>query len=103
MANEEQIVAKTENLDRIVGDFQSNLNEYLKNMNQYVKDINTLFGDLAKNWSGKPYEDFKAKMTNPRNSINASLIKGQKVYEQLGPIKTMLSQALEAMRKGGSK
>ena len=101
--NEEQVIAKTENLDRIVGEFQNNLNTYLTNMNQYVKDINTLFGELAKNWSGKPYEDFKAKMSSPRNNINASLVKGKKVYEQLGPIKSTLSQALEAMRKGGAK
>lgn len=103
MANESEVRAKTENLDKIVGDFKDKLDLYLKNMNQRTNEITGLFNELAKNWSGKPYNDFKDKMTKPRNNIAASITKGQRVSEQLKEIKVVLSQALEMMRKGGER
>lgn len=103
MADAIEVRAKSENLDKIVGDFEKNLKKYLDNMNKYINNINNLFSDLSKSWTGKPYDDFKNKMSSPRNNIASSIKKGEKLDEKLLEIKTILSQALEKMRQSGAK
>lgn len=103
MANQNEVRAKTENLDKIVGDFEKELKKYLENMNGYVKDVNNLFAQLSANWSGEPYENFKDKMKGPRASIEGALKKGESVDAKLIQIKNVLAVAIEKMRQGGSK
>ncbi len=103
MANENEVRAKTENLDRIVGDFEKDLKKYIENMNGYVNDINGLFSQLSANWSGGPYDNFKDKMKGPRASIEGALKKGEVVDAKLVQIKNVLAVAVEKMRQGGSE
>lgn len=103
MVNQSEVRAKTENLDKIVGDFGNDLKKYLENMNGCVKDVNALFVQLSRNWSGAPYDSFNDKMKGPRANIDGALKKGESVEAKLIQIKSVLAAAIEKMRKGGSK
>lgn len=103
MANENEVRAKTENLDRIVGEFEKDLSKYLMNMKAYVEEINVLFSQLSANWSGIPFDNFNSKMKGPRASIDGALKRGEAVDAKLIQIKNVLAVAVEKMRQGGSK
>ncbi len=95
------IVARTENIDKVVGDFQKQLQEFNKSMNIHLNDVNQMVNQLSTVWLSSDYDNFKRKMNSQSSMIKASLQRGENLDAQLGEIKKKLSLALEKLHKAG--
>ena len=99
MAN--SIVSRTENIDKVVGDFQKDLDKFTTEMNTNLNNINQMISQLSSVWLSSDYENFKRKMNSQQTQIRMSLQRGETLSKELIEIKKKLEIALEKLRKAG--
>lgn len=95
------IVARTENIDKVVGDFQKDLDKFTTEMNVNLNNINQMVSQLSSVWLSSDYENFKRKMNTQQTQIKVSLQRGETLSKELIEIKKKLEIALEKLRKAG--
>ncbi|MGN0818683.1 MAG: WXG100 family type VII secretion target [Candidatus Coproplasma sp.] len=99
MSNE--IISNTENIDRVVKNFASQLEEYNKNMNAELASLKKSLVDLGHGWSGEGYDKFFGSMTAKIKTIETSLETCKGLKEYLDDVSLQLAKFLADLRAAG--
>ena len=83
MAQNQDIVATNEQLERIVMDFAAELEAYIKTMENEISKLNASVSALEEGWSASAYEAFRDKMAERTGIIQSEINEARKLVEFL--------------------
>lgn len=77
------VLSKVENLEEVISNFASELDEYLNDMNSEIEKLNEILVNLGNSWSGSEYDSFVERTIKKLNDIKEEIKKGKKLKEDL--------------------
>ncbi len=97
MSNE-QILAATEELESIVGQYYGELNTFIQNMGNEIDNLRSRLLDISRNWDDANFREFKSSVESKIRELETQLDRAKTLLQLVQETRQAFADAIAILK-----